>query len=56
MLKQWFIRTFLGNRILLGNILIELQNIHFHLDRLEAFYMMVNKIEMKKDEIKEEEK
>jgi len=47
--KQWFLGIFFGNRILLGNILIELRNLHFHLDRMEEFYMMVNNI-------KEEEK
>lgn len=50
MFKEWFIKTFCGNRILLEEILIELKNIHYHLDRLDVFYMMVNKIEIKKEE------
>jgi len=49
--KQWFLRTFFGNRILLGNILIELRNLHYHLDRMESFYMMVNKIKEDKEKI-----
>jgi len=48
MFKKWFLGIFFGNRILLGNILIELRNIHYHLDRLDNFYKMVNKI--KEDE------
>jgi len=44
MFKQWFLRTFFGNRILLGNILVELRNLHYHLDRMELFYMKVNNI------------
>ena len=55
-LKIWLIRTFLGNRILLSSIFIELKNIHYHLDRLDAFYMTVNKIEIKKKEVKEDKK
>lgn len=46
---KWFMGLFFGNRILLGNILLELRNVHYHLDRIEEFYMMVNNI-------KEEEK
>lgn len=44
MLKQWFLRTFFRNTILLENILMELRNLHYHFDRMEKFYMMVNKI------------
>jgi len=44
MFKQWFLRIFFGNRMLLGNILIELRNLHYHLSRLELFYMIANKI------------
>jgi hypothetical protein len=44
MLKEWLIKTFFKKRILLENILIELRNLHYHLDRMESFYMMVNKI------------
>ena len=54
MFKQWFLKTFFRNRILLENILLEIRNVHYHLDRIESFYMMVNKIEMKKEEVKEE--
>lgn len=54
--KEWFMRTFCMNRILLGSILIELRGIHYHLDRLDDFYMMVNKIEMKEEKITEEDK
>ena len=50
MFKRWFLRTFFGNRILLENILAELRNLHFHLDRIENFYMMVNKIEIREKE------
>jgi len=50
MFKQFLIGIFLGKRILLGNILAELRNIHYHLDRLETFYMTVNNI--KEDEEK----
>ena len=31
-------------RKVLEQILLELQNIHFHLDRMEVFYKMVNGI------------
>ncbi|GAG93060.1 unnamed protein product [marine sediment metagenome] len=51
MFKKWFLRTFFGNRMLLESILMELRNIHYHSDRLEAFYMMVNKIKEDKDKI-----
>jgi len=54
MFKQWFLKTFFRNRILLENILLEIRKVHYHLDRIESFYMMVNKIEMKKEEVKEE--
>lgn len=50
MFKEWLLRIFLGRRILLENILMELRNIHYHLDRLESFYMVLNKI--KEDEEK----
>lgn len=43
---------------ILKEILQELKDIHFHLDRLDTFYMFVNRVEMKgemnKEEIKEE--
>jgi len=51
MFKQWFLRTFFRNTILLENILMELRNLHFHSDRMESFYMMVNKIREDKDKI-----
>jgi len=51
MFKQWFLKTFCRRRILLENILVELRNIHYHIDRAEAFYMMVNKIKEDKDKI-----
>ena len=41
------------NEKILKEILQELKNIHSHLDRLDAFYVMVNKIEIKKEEIVE---
>ena len=44
MFKQWFLMTFCRKRILLENILVELKNLHYHFDRIENFYMMVNKI------------
>lgn len=50
MFKEWLIRIFLGRRILLENIIMELRGIHYHLDRMEYFYMMVNNI--KEDEEK----
>ena len=49
MFKRWFLGFFFGNRILLSNILIELRALHYHVDRMEYFYMHVNNI-------KEEEK
>lgn len=51
MFKQWFLRTFFRKTILLENILVELRNLHFHIDRMESFYMMVNKIEEKDGKI-----
>lgn len=36
-------------------ILQELKNIHHHLDNLEGFYMFVNRVEMKKEEIIKDE-
>ena len=56
MFKQWFLKTFFRNRILLENILLEIRNVHYHLDRMESFYMMVNKIEMKKEEVPKDKK
>lgn len=50
MFKEWLIKIFFGRRILLENILMELRGIHYHLDRMEIFYMMVNNI--KEDEEK----
>ena len=44
------------NEKILKEILQELKNIHFHLDRLDAFYIMVNKIEMKEKEVTEDKK
>ena len=54
MLKQWFLSIFFGKRILLENILIELRNLHYHFDRIESFYMMVNKIVEEKEKIIDE--
>lgn len=51
MLKMWLIKTFCKKRILLENILLELRNIHHHLDRLDAFYMVINKIKEDKEKI-----
>lgn len=39
------------NEKILKEILQELKNIHYHLDRLDVFYMMVNKIKIEKKEI-----
>ena len=39
---------------LLKEILEELRNIHNHLNNLETFYMFVNRVEMKKEEVKKE--
>lgn len=41
---------------ILKEILQELKNMHFHLDKLETFYMFVNRVEMKKEEITEDKK
>lgn len=49
MFKQWFLRTFFRKRILLENILMELRNLHYHFDRMESFYMMVNNIKEEKE-------
>lgn len=51
MFKQWFLRTFFRKTILLENILIELRNLHFHFDRMEALYIKVNDIKEDKEEI-----
>ena len=51
MLKQWFLGTFFRKRILLENILVELRNIHYHIDRMENFYMLVNKIKVEEEKI-----
>jgi len=51
MLKQWFMKTFFGRRILLENILMELRNLHYHFDRMENFYMLVNKIKVEEEKI-----
>jgi len=51
MFKRWLIRTFCKKRILSENILMELRNIHYHFDRMETFYMIVNKIKEDKDKI-----
>ncbi|MBA7556363.1 hypothetical protein ES705_49068 [subsurface metagenome] len=50
MLKMWLLKIFCRKEVLLENILMELRNIHYHLDRLESFYMVVNNI--KEDEEK----
>jgi len=39
---------------ILKEILEELKNIHYHLDGLETLYKFVNRVEMKKEEVKEE--
>lgn len=44
------------NEKILEEILQELKNMHYHLDRLDTFYIMVNKIEIKKEEIIEDKK
>ncbi len=42
---------------ILKDILEELKKIHYHLDRLDIGYMMVNRIEIKKEEeLKDEQK
>lgn len=40
------------NEKILKEILQELKNIHYHLDRLDAFYVIVNKTKLKKEEEK----
>ncbi len=49
MLKMWLIRLFFGKRILLENILLELRNIHWHLDEFDGVYKKVHKIKEKKE-------
>ena len=44
------------NEKILKEILQELKNIHYHLDRLDVAYMMANRIEVKKKEIIKDEK
>lgn len=39
---------------LLKEILEELKKIHYHLDNLETLYKFTNRVEIKKEEIKEE--
>ena len=41
---------------ILKEILEELQRIHHHLDNLETLYKFTNRVEMKKEEPKEEDK
>jgi len=41
---------------LLKEILGELKNIHYHLEQQLDFYRFVNRVEMKKEEIKEDKK
>ena len=41
---------------ILKEILQELKNIHYHLDRLEAFYRIVNKIKVEEKKIIEKSK
>lgn len=55
-LRLWFIRTFCKNTLLLQKIATELQNIHFHLDHLESFYMTVNNIREVKENTDEKDK
>lgn len=52
MFKEWLIKVFFGKSMLLTTILMELQGIHYHLDRMEVFYMAVNKIKEDDKEIK----
>ncbi|GAH39573.1 unnamed protein product [marine sediment metagenome] len=42
------------NEKILKEILQELKAIHFHLDELSIFYKFVNRVEMKKEEVKKE--
>lgn len=44
------------NEKLLKEILQELKNIHSHLDVSESLYKFVNRVEMKKEEKKPEDK
>ena len=44
MLRAWLTKIFFGKRILLENIAVELKNLHYHFDRMEAFYMIANNI------------
>jgi len=44
------------NEKILKEILEELRMIHSHLDTLEALYKFVNRVEMKKEENKSEDK
>ena len=39
---------------ILKEILQELKNIHHHLDNLETLYKFTNRVEIKKEEVKEE--
>lgn len=42
------------NEKILKEILQELRNIHHHLDNLDTLYRFVNRVEMKKEEVKKE--
>ena len=44
------------NEKILREILQEFKDIHSHLNNLETFYMFVNRVEMKKEEITEDKK
>lgn len=51
MFKQWLINIFWGRIILLENILSELKNLHYHIDRMESFYILVNNIKVEGEKI-----
>jgi len=51
MFKQWFLKTFFRKTVLLENVLVELRNLHFHFDRIEEFYILVNNIKENEEKI-----
>lgn len=50
-LKQWFLRTFFKKIILLEYILMELRNLHYHFDKIETLYKMVNNIKEEEETV-----
>lgn len=55
-IQRWFVGRFYRKEILLENILVELRNLHYHMDKMESFYMLVNNIKTEEEENTENRK